>query len=70
MNNNEEGSQVALFIIEATAHIMTLHKKCDTLIRVNEAHVKTLESVLLRIRALENENAKLKKEFEQLSLLN
>lgn len=70
MKENENNDSVAMFIMESTTHIIALHKKCDMLMRVNEEHVRALQSVLLRIRALENENAKLKKEFEQLSLLN
>ena len=62
--------ELAVFVIEATNHINELHKSVISLSTISVEHSMTLKAMLLRIRALENENAKMRKEFEQLSLLN
>ena len=65
------------FIFETTEHILKLHEQCrdlytrtDQLLKVAEAMSETVTALRDRVKNLEDERDALKKEIEQISLLN
>lgn len=68
--DKELQKEIVDFIVEAANQIGSLHEKYAMLADLHSESVKTIQYMLLRISVLEVENEKLKKELEQISLLN
>ena len=58
------------FIVETTAHILDLHGRCESLLRLGEEQTSVIIALRERIKCLEKEQQTLRKEIEQISLLN